>query len=101
MVRHIVMFRLADEACGKTKQENALKMKADLEALQGKIAEIVKINVWINSPGAPAGNYDVVLDSEFESFAHLEIYAMHPEHLKVAEFIGKVRTNRAAVDYEF
>ena len=29
----------------------------------------------------------------------LELYQKHPEHLKVAEFIGKARERRAVVDY--
>jgi len=31
----------------------------------------------------------------------LEVYISHPEHQKVAAFIGKVRSERAAIDYEF
>ncbi len=95
------MFRLADEALGKTKLENALKIKTDLEALRGKIAEIVKIEVRVNSEKAPEGNYDVVLESEFKDFAALKIYTEHPEHQRVVDFIGKVRIDRAAIDYEF
>jgi hypothetical protein len=31
----------------------------------------------------------------------LETYQEHPEHKRVAAYIGKVRTDRACVDYEF
>jgi len=30
----------------------------------------------------------------------LNSYQVHPEHKKVAAYIGKVKTSRAAVDYE-
>ena len=46
-------------------------------------------------------SYDVVLVSEFKSLEDLNIYANHPEHLKAGEFVGKVREDRIAVDYEF
>ena len=101
MIRHLVLFELADEAEGATKAENALQIKERLEALRGVIPEIRKMEVKLNHPGAPAGNYDVVLDSEFESLEDLRAYAVHPEHLKVGEFIAKVRTARAAIDYEY
>ena len=32
--------------------------------------------------------------------ADLDTYQVHPEHKRVAAYIGKVRTARAAVDYE-
>jgi hypothetical protein len=41
----------------------------------------------------------VALYSEFDNEKDLEIYQKHPEHLKVAEFIAKVRERRAVVDY--
>jgi Stress responsive A/B Barrel Domain len=50
-------------------------------------------------PNTSKTDFDIALYSEFESYADLDIYQEHPEHLKVASFIGKVRTARAAVDY--
>ena len=38
--------------------------------------------------------------SEFDTFEDIDIYQEHPEHKKVAAYIGKVRISRAAVDYE-
>ena len=101
MIKHLVMFTLADTAEGKTKAENALIIKERLEALKETISVIRKMEVFINSEDAPAGNYDVVLDSEFDTMSDLNAYIVHPEHIKAAEFIGKVRTGRAAIDYEF
>lgn len=100
MIKHIVFFGLADHAEGKSKIENANIIKAELENLINFIPEIKKIEVGINCPNAPKTNFDIALYSEFESFETLDIYQEHPEHKKVAAFIGKVRTSRAAVDYE-
>jgi hypothetical protein len=100
MIKHIVFFGLADSAEGKSKMENAEIIKFELENLINFIPEIKKIEVGINSPNAPKTNFDIALYSEFESWETLDIYQEHPEHKRVAAYIGKVRTSRAAVDYE-
>lgn len=100
MIKHIVFFGLADSAEGKSKAELAEFIKFELENLIQLIPEIKKIEVGINCPNAPKTNYDLALYSEFDSLEALDIYQEHPEHKRVAAFIGKVRTTRAAVDYE-
>lgn len=100
MIKHIVFFGLADNAEGKSKSENAQIIKAGLENLIHLIPEIKKIEVGINYPNAPKTNYDIALYSEFDNFDAVNTYQEHPEHLKIASYIGKVRTSRAAVDYE-
>ena len=100
MIKHIVFFKLADNAEGKTKAENALFIKTELENLINSIPQIKFIEVGINSAEAPAGNFDIALNSEFESMADLDTYQAHPDHKRVAAYIGKVRTDRACVDYE-
>lgn len=101
MVRHIVLFKLADEAEGRSKAENALIIKERLEELKNTIPVIRKIEVKINLSEAFADNHDVILESEFDTLEDVRTYAVHPEHIKVGEFIAKVRTSRAAIDYEF
>jgi len=101
MIKHIVLFKLAENAEGKTKAENALFIKSELENLKNLIPQIRMIEVGINSPEAPVVNFDIALNSEFDSMAELETYQEHPEHKRVAAYIGKVRTDRACVDYEF
>jgi len=100
MIKHIVFFGLADNAEGKTKAENAQLIKSELENLIHFIPEIRKIEVGINYPNAPKTNYDIALYTEFDNFEAVDIYQEHPEHKKVASYIGKVRISRAAVDYE-
>lgn len=100
MIKHIVFFGLVENANGKSKAEHALVIKNELENLANLIPEIIKIEVGINHPDAPQGNYDIALYSEFESFETLNTYQEHPEHKRVAAYIGSVKTTRAAVDYE-
>lgn len=100
MIKHIVLFKLADVAEGRTKLENASILKEQLENLQNLIPAIRKIKVSINHAAADQDNYDIILDSEFDSFEDLNEYANHPEHLRVGDYVKKVRTSRSAIDYE-
>jgi hypothetical protein len=99
LIKHIVMWKLKEFAEGKNKLENAQIIKRDLEALQDKIKEIRHIEVGININESEQA-YDVVLYSEFNSIEDLNIYQNHQEHLRVAEFVGKVREARVVTDYE-
>lgn len=99
MIKHIVMWKLKDNAEGKSKLENAKFIKEGLEALKADIKEILSIEAGINIVEDP-GAYDLVLYSVFESKEDLNIYQKHPQHVKIAEYIGKVREARVVVDYE-
>ncbi|PQL91087.1 Dabb family protein [Apibacter adventoris] len=96
MIHHIVMWKLKEA----DKKENARKIKKDLEALKNIIKELKFIQVSFNMDIAPQNNFDVLLDTHFNSFEELNIYANHPEHLKVVEFIKTVIDQRVAIDYE-
>lgn len=74
-------------------------IKKELEALRIEIKEIINIEVGINIVDDP-GAYDLVLYSEFANQEDLNIYQKHPAHVKIAEYIGKVRESRVVVDYE-
>ncbi|OGO30053.1 MAG: stress responsive protein [Chloroflexi bacterium RBG_16_56_11] len=99
MIKHVVMWKLKDFAEGASKAENARKMKSQLEGLKKKISQVRLIEVGINT-NEVADAYDVVLYSEFENVDDLHLYQKHPEHLKVGDFVGKVRLERRVVDYE-
>ena len=60
MIKHIVMWKLKDEAEGNSKAENAKIIKNSLEYLKGKINEIVNIEVGIDVNKSEQA-YDVVL----------------------------------------
>lgn len=98
MVKHIVMWKLKDFAEGAGKKENAMKIKSSLEALKLKIKEVKSLEVGISVSDA-ADFYDIVLISEFKDLRDLESYRKHPDHVKAAEFIGKVQLERKVVDY--
>lgn len=100
MLHHIVMWKLKDFADGKTKSENAILMKEGLEKLFPAIDQIKRLEVGINMEGSVYANYDIVLDTLFDSYEDMELYQCHPLHKKISKWIGTVRESRVAVDYE-
>lgn len=98
MLKHIVMWRLKDQAEGGDRAANAQRIKAALEALRGRIPGLLSLEVGIDVERSPAA-FDLVLYSTFEGPEALAAYQVHPEHARVAEFIGRVRSERAVVDY--
>lgn len=98
MIKHIVMWKLKDEAHGNDKATNAKLIKEKLEALSGKIDGLLKIEVGIDFLGG--GNFDVALYSELREKEDLEIYQNHPLHQAVLPFIREAVIDRKAVDFE-
>jgi len=99
MVKHVILWQLKDELSDLKRQEVKAGIKAGLEALHGKIPGLVEIKVE-TSPLA-SSSADVMLDSVFESEEALKGYAVHPEHVAVAD--SKVRPytkTRVCMDFE-
>lgn len=98
MIKHIVLWKLKETAEGKTRQENFERMKRELEALRNTIPQIKRLEVGMNVIPSDAA-YDAALYSEFENEQDLAAYLKHPEHVRAAEFVNKVRDSRVVVDY--
>lgn len=98
MVKHIVMWKLKNEAHGNNKATNAKLIKEKLEDLNGKIEGLLKAEVGIDFLGG--GNFDVVLYSEVSSREALDSYQQHPLHQAVLPFIREAVVDRKAVDFE-
>lgn len=99
MIKHIVLWKLKEEANGHDKATNAKLIKQKLEDLNGKIPGLLKIEVGIDFLQTPE-SADVVLYSEFESKEALLVYAEHPLHKAVMPFILEARNERRVADYE-
>jgi hypothetical protein len=99
MVKHIVMWKLKNEALGNSKEENARMIKEKLESLNGKIDGIQKLEVGIDF-SLTESSFDVVLYSEFNSRKDLDNYQNNPLHKAVMPFILECRSERKVVDYE-
>jgi quinol monooxygenase YgiN len=98
MIRHIVMWKLKEQAEGGTRTQNAEKMRELLENCRDVAPGTREFNVGIASPGEES-TFDIVLVSTFDDEAALDAYQVHPEHEKAKAFIGKVREARQCVDY--
>ena len=97
MIKHIVMWRLNEEAGDKA--ENALRLKQRLEGLNGKIPGLLRLEVGIDF-SRESESSDVVLYSEFESRQALDAYQIHPAHAEVVPLVKAVHMERRVVDYE-
>ncbi len=101
MIKHIVFFKLLDEIDGISKIEIQQKLKKNLESLVDCIPELRSMEVGINHPNAPQANFDLSLIAVFDDMQGLEAYTIHPEHQKIVDFLTRVKTDRACIDYEF
>lgn len=96
MVKHIIIWKLKDE-CNTLEVKQG--MKKGLEDLLGVVPGLLEIKVEINP--LASSNADVMLYSVFEDETALKRYAVHPQHVKVADDLVRPYTeSRACFDYE-
>lgn len=99
MVKHVILWTLKDELSAEEKQKVKAGIKEGLEGLQGKIPGMTEIHVYTN--GLETSNADVMLDSTFETFEALKGYAVHPDHVAVADGAVRPYTKlRSCLDFE-
>lgn len=99
MVKHIILWTLKEELSAEEKAAVKAGIKSGLEGLAGRIPGLLEIKVY--TEGLPSSNVDLMLDSAFVDEAALKGYAVHPEHVAVAD--GKVRPYTAVrncMDFE-
>lgn len=95
MVKHIILWELKEEY-----NNNDIKndMKKSLEALLGVIPGLIEMKIEIEPLSTSSA--DVMLYSVFDDEEALKGYAIHPEHVKVAD--TKVRPftkTRSVIDF--
>lgn len=99
MVKHVILWQLKDELSADEKRAAAEAIKEGLEGLVGKVPGLIDVHVQIDY--LASSNADVMLDCTLEDEAALKGYAVHPDHVAVAD--GKVRPNtktRVCMDFE-
>lgn len=98
MVKHVILWTLKDNLSPEEKESVKKGIKEGLEGLAGRIPGLIDIRVY--TEGLPSSNADMMLDSSFTDEDALKGYAVHPEHVAVAD--GKVRpytASRVCLDY--
>ena len=98
MVKHIVMFKLKDTLSKEEKLVVMKDFKAAIEALPAQIDVIRKIFVGFNINEAE--QWDICLESEFDSLDDVKVYAAHPAHVAAAGILKDAKQDRACADYE-
>ena len=94
MIVHIVLFQFKEEH----KKANMIQAKQMLENLMGAVPSLRSIDVGMNFSEEERA-MDLSIITAFESKEDLEAYAVHPEHLKVVDFIKSVVDYSKVVDY--
>ena len=97
MIRHVVMWNVRGATHGE-KLANIEKLKTSFLGLRGRIPGLLHLEIGVDASGVDYA-CDVVLVSDFASQAALDAYATHPEHLRVKNELGDLRTQRHQVDY--
>lgn len=95
MIVHIVFFKFKEEQ----KKENIKKSKELLLSLPDTVPTLKLIEVGENFANEDRA-MDLSIITHFDSLEDLQIYAIHPEHLKVVDFIKQVVEYSKVVDYE-
>lgn len=96
MVKHIILWTLKEE-CNTDQVKNGIKK--NLEGLLGVVPGLLEIEVVTEK--LPSSNADVMLYSVFENYDALKGYAVHPEHVKVADtFVRPFTKQRSCIDFE-
>jgi len=95
MIVHIVLFSFKED----NKIANIQKAKEMLVSLEHKVPPLKSIEVGENfcSEGRAM---DLSIITHFDTKEDLQEYAVHPEHMKVIEFIKQVVEYSKVVDYE-
>lgn len=99
MVKHVILWTLKEEYTPEQKEHIKKEIKQGIESLLGKIDGLLDIKVYIT--GLSSSNADLMLDSTFTDEQSLKNYAVHPEHVAVANNIVRPHTaSRSCLDYE-
>jgi hypothetical protein len=94
MIVHIVMLKFKDE----NKDANLNEAREQLNALVDLVPNLKLMEVGINFTVTERA-FDLSIYSTFDTKEDLDAYAVHPDHLKVVEFIKSVTIESKVVDY--
>lgn len=100
MVKHIILWTLNPSLSEEEKQNVKAGIKEGLEGLLGKVPGLTDVKVIIDGR-LQSSNADVMLDSTLESEEALKAYAVHPEHVAVADSkVLPYMVQRSCLDFE-
>jgi hypothetical protein len=98
MVKHIVFFKLKSHLTPDEKAQVTSAFKSAIEALPAQIPFIRR--VYVSGNINPAEQWDIVLESEFDTLQEVKAYSAHPAHIAAAGILKEAKADRACVDFE-
>lgn len=95
MLRHIVMMTFSER---EKLESTAVTVKQLLLKLEDSIETLLKMEVGLNFSSRDTA-YDLVLIADFNNEKDLDHYRVHPEHIKVLDYLTTVVDKTTVVDY--
>tara|TARA_R110002049_G_scaffold45604_2_gene132931 strand:- start:44981 stop:45289 length:309 start_codon:yes stop_codon:yes gene_type:complete len=99
MYKHVVLWKLKQEADNMSKSDLAFEVKKRLDELPAQIPEILSYETAINIGDYGASFFDVSVISVFENKEAFWSYTKYPVHDEVVAFISSVMVAEEIVDY--
>lgn len=99
MVHHIVMWKFKSEIKEEQKEGIKKAMAENLQSLVGKVPGLLTVE-FVSQP-ISSSTHDIALVTTLEKAEDIAAYAVHPEHVRVADtYVRPYVTERACLDYE-
>ncbi|MBQ7954667.1 MAG: Dabb family protein [Lachnospiraceae bacterium] len=99
MVYHIVMWNFKEEVKEQERAGLKREMATNLKALVGKVPGLLSVD-FIENP-VSSSTHDMALLTTFEKVEDIKNYAVHPQHVYVADtYVRPYTCGRACLDYE-
>ncbi len=101
MLKHIVLWKLDANYTAVEKDKIKHEFRQRLTGLKDEIPELLTLEVFFNSELASSSNYDIILETIFNSIDDLNTYQHHPAHQNVVAYVKSLKQQRAAIDFMF
>ena len=99
MVKHVILWQLKDELSAEEKKVIKAEMVVALEGLVGKVPGLLEVKV--QTEGLASSNAEVMLDTTLTDEEALKGYAVHPDHVDVANtYVRPFTKTRLCMDFE-
>jgi len=96
MITHVVLFRFKPE----NKAANLDEAVRRLRSMVGRVPTLRALEVGLHGAAPSPRACDLALVTRFDDWAGLAVYADHPAHGTVKEFLAGVIEASHVVDYE-
>lgn len=94
MLRHIVMMKFNEKGEAENSADRIKRMLVDLLKT---VEPLKKMEVGVSD--FKNNSFRLVLTADFDDEAGLNIYRVHPDHVKILDYVKEVVEQVVAVDY--